>query len=275
MNTQQHTLFSELLPVISASRRTDMVAGNPDSMAEILAVKYPPERVHSLVIWTKNPHNLLHHDRLRQQVIKYDLVYLHFSITGLGGTFLEPRVPTPQAALSFLPELLKWLHNPLQIRIRFDPIVHFRLTDENTICNLTYFKELAPRIASYQIRDVSTSWVQLYGKVIRRLQTLHIEPLPVSVQQWQEEADWLQSIARQNDLVLHGCCVPGWPVSHCIDGELLNSLHPKGYIASTKRAAGQRKGCGCTASRDIGWYYACPHGCVYCYGNPKIYSAEL
>jgi len=71
------------------------------------------------------------------------------------------------------------------------------------------------------------------------------------------------------------CYKPGWPVSHCIDGELLTYLHPKGYRASTKHPAGQKNGCGCTASLDIGRYYACPHGCVYCYGNPQKYSMDL
>jgi len=275
MSTKQLHLFPELLPVISASRRTDMVAGNPDLLAEILTVKHPPERVHSLVIWTKNPYNLLYHTRLRGQVGKYDLVYLHYSITGLGNTILEPHVPTPQAALSFLPELLKLLKNPLQIRIRFDPVVHFRLADGTNLCNLKYFGTLAPYIAQYKIRDVSTSWVQIYGKVSRRLQGMKIVAQEMAFEQWQEEADWLQTIAKQNNLQMHGCCVPGWPVSHCIDGDLLNSPHPKGFKASTKRATGQRKSCGCTASLDIGWYYACPHGCVYCYGNPQNYSMDL
>jgi len=254
--------------VISASRRIDMVACFPDDTAEILRQKCSPENVHSLVIWTKNPTNLLRHSRLRQQILQYDQLFVHYTITGMGGTPLEPRVPGIDIGLEMLPEVISLVGSPRRIRFRFDPIVHLTTPDGINYTNFPIFEQLAPQIVTLGVQDVSVSWMAIYKKVRTRLARAGYRIQELTQAQWRDEVDQLMAIASKNRLQIHGCCVPGLPISRCIDGTLLSELHPKGEQCSERRAKGQRRLCGCTESWDIGWYYKCPHGCLYCYANP-------
>lgn len=254
--------------VISASRRIDMVGCYPDEFVQILEKRCPPETVHTLVIWTKNAANLFKHSALSSKIRQYSQLYIHYTVTGMGGTFIEPAVPTTEQAMAFLPQIIELVGSPVRVRFRFDPIVHFILPDGKKFCNLQLFKTLAPRIAELGIKDLSISWMSEYKKVLTRLARAKIGVMKISNEQWREEVETIFHIANHYGLNIHGCCVPGLPRSRCIDGELYNRLHPLGLTCSTKKAKGQRKGCGCTESWDIGWYHQCLHGCLYCYANP-------
>ena len=54
----------------------------------------------------------------------------------------------------------------------------------------------------------------------------------------------------------------GTAPSRCIDAERLSDVAGRPIRARQK---GNRPGCLCAESRDIGAYDTCPHGCVYCY----------
>ena len=55
---------------------------------------------------------------------------------------------------------------------------------------------------------------------------------------------------------------PGLGEARCIDADRLADI---GQRPPRAPIAGNRPGCRCAASRDIGAYDTCPHGCVYCY----------
>lgn len=260
---------SMLKKVISASRRIDMVGCFPEETAEILARKCPPEKVHTLVIWTKNPLPMLKHRQLNQQLSKYDQIFLHLTVTGMGKTPLEPRVPSIEENLNHLPEIIRFLGSPARIRFRFDPIVHLITPSGERYSNISLFGEIAPKITALGIHNVSISWMSVYKKVRTRLEKHGYRILPLTSAQQKQDFNFLTSLTSEHNISLHFCSIPGLPISRCIDGELLNKLHPSGEICSTTRAKGQRKLCGCTESWDIGWYHSCLHGCLYCYANPK------
>jgi hypothetical protein len=256
------------LKVISVSRRIELLGFFPNKIIELLEKKCPPEKVHSLVFWSKDPRPLLGHDQLRKTLQKYDQIYLHFTISGMGATYLEPNIPSTETALNLLPNLVKFFGDPRRIRVRFDPIVHLKLADGKSYSNLNRFTEVIQTAGRFGIPAVTISWMEAYPKVIQRLEKHGIEPVKLSKAQGQDELNWIVDQSRKWNMEVHGCCVNGIPISKCIDGALLTKLHPKQYPASKIKAKGQRVLCGCTESWDIGWYNPCPGGCLYCYARP-------
>lgn len=254
--------------VLSASRRTELAAHYPDAFAARLE-EIGPERVHSVVVWTKDPRNLLTHARLRGALQHVGQVFLQWTITGLGGSFLEPCVPPAEEQVAELPDLVEFVGDARRIHWRYDPLVAVRHAEGMvTNIDLSRFRGLAEPVARAGVPAVHTSFVTLYPKVERRLRRLGAELLPPTPERRAEFLDEMESAAAEFGLKLITCCEPGRPNGRCIDGELLAALHPTAEPCRTERAKGQRELCGCTASFDIGRYLPCPNRCVYCYAHP-------
>ncbi|HKV84521.1 MAG TPA: DUF1848 family protein, partial [Ktedonobacterales bacterium] len=78
----------------------------------------------------------------------------------------------------------------------------------------------------------------------------------------------LAGLARANGMTLTVCSQERFHVegmvgpAHCIEAARLAEIAGTAIPAKVK---GNRPECACSASRDIGDYDTCPHGCVYCY----------
>lgn len=250
--------------ILSISRRTDP-AWFPEKFCRVLQEKYPPERVHSIVIWTKHPAVLLQKP-YRTLLPEYDQLYIHLTVTGLGGTEIEPNVPNYKDALSTIPDLITFVGSPDRIRLRPDPLIRVRKNGK-VIDNLERAMEIIQLSCSYGIRNFSTSFCSPYPKVVQRLARHGFTLLLYSTEMQMEILNTLKKSSGQG--VVHACCIPGAPVSRCIDGELLSRLHPQKEQCTTAKAKNQRELCGCTSSIDLGWYaMTCKSGCLYCYANP-------
>ena len=277
--------------VISASRRTDLVAFFPEWIASVFkngeanvhgpsgytySVSLNPTVVHTVVLWSKNFANVIeNHCGLGMVLQKYDQLYSHFTITGLGGTIIERGVPPYRTSLSQLGDLVEIVGMPERITIRFDPIVYWEEGGE-VHTNLSIFEKIAPSLHKNGIKNIRISFAQWYKKATRRATKHGFHFIDPPKEKKLEDARSIVRVAQEWDLDLYACSqdflteIPEIRHSSCIDGIFLQSLHPDKKAVSTKKDKTQRTECRCTESIDIGSYTQfCPHCCLYCYANPK------
>jgi DNA repair photolyase len=265
--------------IISASRRTDIPAFyTPWLLARLEAgfARYPnpfnnrpvtvslrSADVHTIVFWSRNFEPLIPHlDDLARRDYRF---FFHFTITGAPPA-LEQHAPPREAAMATLRELAART-SPHHVQWRFDPIL---LTDKlDTKYYVNNFRELASGLAGATER-CAFSFATLYPKVDRRLRRHGVRFRDPSLEEKRELAETLAAIGAEYGIGLHACCQdallsPAVRQAHCIDGGLLQVLSPDRPLNAPPRPT--RPGCGCTASRDIGVYDTCVHGCLYCYAN--------
>ncbi|MGB9835153.1 MAG: DUF1848 family protein [Candidatus Saccharicenans sp.] len=281
--------------IISASRRTDLVAYYPGWLARALAeektlvlgpgrkkaqlVDLSPNSVHTLVLWSKNFRPLLENQHgLADLLRKYDQVYLHFTITGLGASFLERMVPPPEQALEQLAPLVELAGSPERISIRFDPIIFwFEGNKRKLRTNFYFFEQLADRMNRLGLRTVRFSFVQWYKKARDRASRVKLNYYDPTDEEKAKLVKEMMEVAKHFQLELWSCSqknivsLTGVRPSACIDGARLSALHPNREPASLIKDKTQRPDCFCTESVDIGSYtQSCPSACLYCYANPKV-----
>ncbi len=251
--------------VLTASRRTDLVRWYPEAICRALSTRYPPERVHTVVLITKFPGAILGAP-LRSALARYDQCVAQVTITGWGGTELEPAVPDVEETMASLPALLEFLRHPGRLRVRLDPLL--RLADGRD--NLEAVRAVMTWAASLGIKDFTTSIVTPYAKIGPRLAAAGLALSPWSGEERGGVVKRLLDTAESLGVGLSGCCLPELPPAACVDGRALSALHPGSLPCRLDHPAGQRATCGCTHAVDLGWYasHPCFSGCLYCYANP-------
>jgi len=126
--------------------------------------------------------------------------------------------------------------------------------------------------------EVVISFVHLYKKTLRNMDSAAREfgfswedpsrdskrELAAEMVQAANAHGMRLSICSQRDLLVDGA-----HDARCVDAQRLEEIAGRRIHADER---GNRKECGCFASRDIGDYDTCPHGCVYCYAvlNRKL-----
>ncbi len=230
--------------------------------------------VDGFVFWTKNVGPFLPvlsslRNAGRPFVVQY-------TITGYP-TALEQAVTDAERAVAHC-RALSDRYGPRSVVWRYDPILVTDLTPLDW--HRDTFSRLADALAG-SCDEVVTSFAQIYRKTRLNLDVAARRNGfawrdPDGAEKPSLLSD-LAAIARSRGMALTLCTQPslqldGVAASRCIDAERLSDVAGRPIRSRTK---GNRPGCLCAESRDIGAYDTCPHGCVYCYAVRRRDVARL
>jgi hypothetical protein len=237
---------------------------------QIYRVDLAPESVDGFVFWTKNIGPFLKYLPEIQER-GYPFIVQH-SINGYPRE-LEDRVidyahtieHMKRLAGEFGPDVAVW---------RYDPIVISSLTPLDW--HRENFEGLTKRLAG-ATGEVVVSFAQVYKKTRRNMDWAArefgfdwSEHEKTSDEEVRNLVSDFAHIARAYGMQLRICSqkkflVPGiTEEARCVDADRLERVAHRPITDKVKQK-GNRKECGCFASKDIGEYDTCPHGCVYCY----------
>jgi DNA repair photolyase len=190
--------------------------------------------------------------------------YFQFTLTAYDQS-LEKNLPAKAERIALFQELAKQI-GPDRVLWRFDPI--FFTPDCTTAYHLYWFEDLASQLHGFT-RRCTISFLSLYEKCKRNMQG--VELLHIEEAEKIRFVSQLAVIANTYGMQLCACCDSflheqcGVEAARCIDDRVLAAV--LGHQVRVKKDSGQRPGCGCVTSIDIGAYNTCGHGCRYCYAN--------
>lgn len=269
--------------VISVSRRTDIPAlysewfmnriragfahyRNPFG-GKMCEVSLRPDDVMAFVFWSRNYAPLLQY-LPELDDLSYG-AYFHYTLTDFGLP-LEPYTPSTAQVIEVFHQLAR-RYSPRHVLWRFDPLIYSQTMANNYF--VKKFTNLAQQLQGATQRCY-ISFADFYRKLDKTLRPLVRQGFKFHEPSLQEKIDLIGQfveIGREYGIRIYACCeqdilqVPDVEQAHCIDPVLLHELFPQKF--RSLKPASTREGCGCFASRDIGAYETCIHGCVYCYAN--------
>lgn len=180
---------------------------------------------------------------------------------------LDAGTITPDAAVAQLQRLSGRFGRRVGVW-RYDPIVFSSLTPPD------WHRETFARLAgalSGIVDEVVVSVAQIYRKTARNLTAAArahgFEWRDPGADEKTALLTELAGIAAGAGLAFSVCgqpelLVPGAAEARCIDSRRLSDVAGRPVKAPHRP---HRTTCACDASRDIGDYDTCPHGCAYCY----------
>lgn len=266
--------------IVSASYRCDIPAFYGDWFRQRLAAGHvlvaspfggPDYRiglgraeVDGFVFWTRNAGPFL--PVLEDLAAAGYPFMVQFTVSGYPRA-LESAVPATEAAIDQI-RTLSQRYGRRAVVWRYDPLVATSLTSPDW--HARNFARLARALAP-SADEVVLSFAQIYAKTRRNLAAAAAshgftwEDPPA--EQKRSLIARLAAIAADAGLAPRLCAQPellagAAEAARCVDAGRLSEIAGRPIAARIK---GNRPGCACHESRDIGAYDACAQGCVYCY----------
>lgn len=265
--------------IVSASYRTDIPAFYGDWFGRRLAagrtevtnpyggpayeIPLTPDAVDGFIFWTRNVGPFM---PVLQSVASTWPFIVQFTITGYPRA-LETSVTSADRAIRQVRELAAG-YGDRTVVWRYDPILFTSLTPA------AWHRKTFARLAE-SLRGATDEVVVSFAEIYRKTKSnLALAARRHGFTWWDPPEDEkraligiLQAIAADHGMALTLCTQPALEVAgtapaRCIDAARLSAVAGRAIEVRTK---GNRPGCLCAESRDIGAYDTCPHGCVYCY----------
>ena len=263
----------------------------------IVTVPLKPADVDGIVFWTRNFAPLI--DRLGPVAARGWPFVVHYTVTGYP-RLLEPSVIRAADAAAQIAQLAARF-GPRAVVWRYDPVLLTSLTGPDW--HRETFARLAKLLHGH-VDEAVLSFVEPYRKTRRNLDRLARDTgldwrLPDLAEKAALVRD-LAGIAGDAGMALTLCTQPALAETvagvaapaRCIDAGRLGDVADRPIAAPVRNTpvrntptrntptrntpvrntpvrntptGGNRPGCLCARSRDIGAYDTCPHGCAYCY----------
>lgn len=199
------------------------------------------------ILITKDPGGLLEHATVDMNII------IHATITGFGGTKVEPGVPHPTEALDGYRQLCD-LFGEARVVLRIDPII----PTEKGIRTATM-----PVLKRARGR-VRASFLDNYPHVKERFRKAGLPVLPYDFHAPLEQRKRIHGeLEVQLGQEIEICGEPGMACTGCVSMTDMDTL----LVTGLARGGGQRKACACLSLKKelLNHRGQCKHGCLYCY----------
>jgi DNA repair photolyase len=203
-----------------------------------------------------------------------DKCILHLTVTGFGGTSIEPFTPSVESTLGKLKELVENGFPVTHVVLRIDPIIPTKKGMETAFMVLTTFSGIG-------IERVRLSFLDMYKHVQSRFKKANID-IPdiyknesgeinfhVNLDERKEKLSQLSEYAKSIGYSsIEVCGEPGIESVSCLSQKDIDILGLTGKITLIGNK-GQRGSCNCPANKSellrVGRPHRCENACLYCF----------